>query len=251
MRSFGGRVARLLGVAILAHCHNKTMRILICLTAVLTFAACAHATLIVGNVEDPDSVSFAAGGANNCSTGPTTAIDAGFSISTDGPACFPYSAGWSFLDNGQWFSLPALADNSGHTTVTINLGGSFSAAWGFMDYFLDCSGPDGCSYFGNDPTVTALDKNGNVIETADIKNRLDGSSSGDFNYLAGDTVGFTETTSDIAYLQISGDLIAITDISRTGEAPEPATLGLCGIALVAMGVLSRRRCSPASSTSKK
>jgi hypothetical protein len=157
-------------------------------------------------------------------------------VTSNGAACLPFTGGWNFGDNGQWFTLPALTDNSGTTTITINLGGEYSAVWGWMNYYEDCSDFEACVDYGNDPTITALDKNMNVLETEDIFGVLSGSSSGDIDFLSGSTVGLTQTTADIAYLQIGGDFIAMTDISVSG-APEPATLTLSALALAALCLL--------------
>jgi len=199
--------------------------------ASLLLSVSAHADLIVGLPPAPNSISFTDGGISNCSAAGTTGTDAGFSITTDGAACLPYTGGLSFVDNGQWFSLPALIDTSGTTTLTIKLGGTYSAVWGFMNYALVCPPDFGeCSYGAHDPTVTALDINKNVLETHDIAGFLNGSSSGDVDFLAGDTVGISRSTSDIAYLQIGGDNIAMTNISLSGSTPEPSTITLFAFA---------------------
>jgi hypothetical protein len=216
------------------------LQVAIFVAAALTLPVGARADLIVGILPGANSISFADGGLSNCSAGATTGTDAGFSISTDGAACLPFSGPWAFADNGQWYGLPALGDYSGTSTVTIDLGGSFSAVWGFMNYALSCDGELGaCTYFGNDPTITALDKDKNVLETEDIAGVLSGSSSGDIDFLAGDYVGLSQSTADIAYLQFGGDYIAMTNISTSG-VPEPSTLALLAMGLSVMAMWGRR-----------
>jgi hypothetical protein len=219
--------------------NRFTYRALFLLGASCALSLSAQADLIFGIPSNPDAVSFGDGGVSNCSSGPTTTTDGGFNISTDGAACFPYSQGWSFLDNGQWLSLPALVDDSGTTTITIDLGGSYSAVWGQMDYYLDCTDFSfGCSYAGNDPTITALDKKMNVLQSFDLAGVLAGESQ-DTDYLAGGTLGISQSTADIAYFQISGDYIAITNISLT--APEPRTTALAVLALGAVAIPRKHR----------
>ncbi len=213
--------------------NSTSSRVWILLTASLAISVCAHASLIVGDLFSGTVTSFGDGN-SNCSTGPTTEIDSGFSISTNGAACFSYTAGWSFASNGTWFSLPALSDDSGSTTLTINLNGEYSSVAGFMNYAWACPDfPAPCTYIGNDPTVTALDKNMNVLETEDISGWLDVGDDSEFDFTAGDNVELTQSTSDIAYLQFGGDFIAMTDISLAGPAPEPPTSALSALALLA------------------
>jgi hypothetical protein len=178
-------------------------------------------------------------GTSSCSDGPASTTLGGLNVSSDGAACFAYH-GWSFADNGSWFALPALADASlsGTTTITIDLGASYSSAWGFVDYGLGCSGFD-CTTYGNDPTITALDENKNVIESFDLSaSYVILGSNNEFEYEAGRTVGFSESSADIRYFQIGGDNIAITNISTM--TPEPATFALTALALIGLCFAWRR-----------
>ena len=218
------------------------MRILTLLVVASALPFAASADLINGVILGPHTISFGDGGISDCSAGPATTTDGGFSVSTNGAACFPVY-GWDFADNGIWDTLPALADNSGTTTITVDLGGSYSAVWGFMDYGFSCNFDTGCSTptFGNDPTITALDKNMNVIETADLLPFGGLGNSGDLDFLAGDTFGFSESTPDIAYFQFGGDGIAMTDISLFTPVPEPASQAITAFALAILGWLGRRK----------
>lgn len=212
------------------------MRIFLIVTGTLLFPICASAGLIFDS-SLATAVNFANGGTSNCSAGPATGVVGGYHVSTDGAACFPYSAPLSFADNGEWDPpFAALLDFSSTTTITIALGGSYSAVWGFLDYGLGCpgdfSGP--CTYTGNDPTITALDSKMNVIESADLVGYILGSNR-EFNFEAGRAVGFSESSPDIAYLQIGGDYIALADLAVSGPAaPEPATYvtGTLALALI-------------------
>jgi hypothetical protein len=206
------------------------------LAAILVVPFCASADLIIDTL--PGTIDFADGGISNCSDVAATASVAGFGVSTNGAACFPYSAGWSFADNGQWDPpFAVIADNSGYTTITINLEGLYSSVWGLIDYGLGC-GPDSCSIFGNDPTIAVLDSKGNVIESRDINGYIFGSTD-EFDFDAGRVLGFSESTPEIAYFQIGGDFIGMADISLAGAAtiPEPSTIVLAGLALFIMGWL--------------
>src|SRR4051812_2020427 len=99
----------------------RTTRAAALLFTSLALPVFTRADLIVGLPPAANSISFADGGISNCSPVGTTGTDAGFSITTDGGACIPYTGGWSFVDNGLWFTLPALIDTTGATTITINL----------------------------------------------------------------------------------------------------------------------------------
>ncbi len=188
------------------------------------------------------TVTFDSGvGYSGCTSGPHAAIDAGLSISSDGDSCFPYSGNWTFGDNGEWDSLSLIGDGSGNTTLTINLGGLYSSVGGFMNYQFFSGHASGVYTFnGYDPTIAALDVDGHVIESYDLfwdpNFGFGGLNNGHF-------AGFAEPGAEIAYFQISGDGIAMHNISL--GTPEPTTWLLCGVGLL---LVARRRPMAASVT---
>jgi len=214
------------------------MRILLLTTVALVLPFSASADLIISYDSAPAGAVTTTfdGGSGGCSSNPMTAIDAGFSITSDGPACFPASTQLDFLENGSWINLPYIEDGSGSTTLTINLGGYYSYAGGFINYGLNS--PDFNTYGpeGNDPTITALDANMNVIESFDIFRILNGEDS-DEN--AGAYFGISESADDISYLQISGGGIAMTNLALV--SPESGTWALAALALIGMGFVALRK----------
>ncbi len=203
--------------------------------AVASLPLVAPAAVIFEQPVPATTVTFDPGvGSSGCTSGPQTAIDAGLSISSDGDSCFPYSGAWTFGDNGEWGSLSLIGDGSGNTTLTINLGGLYSSVGGFMNYQFFSGHSSGVYTFnGYDPTIAALDADGHVIESYDLfwdpNFGFGGLGNGHF-------AGFTESSNEIAYFQISGDGIAMHNISL--GTPEPTTWLLCGVGLLAA---ARRR----------
>jgi hypothetical protein len=181
------------------------------------------------------TTAFGVGGISGCSSGPQAVIDAGFRISSSDAACINYSGYFNLDDNGIWQNTGLIGDGSGSTTITIDLGGYFSYAGGFISYgfYFD---PDlfGVFPLGNDPVITALDINRNVLQSYDIFEYNLGQSS-DIN--SGRVFGISSANEDISYLQISGSQIVMSDISLV--SPEPATWMLSLSALAAMALFIR------------
>jgi hypothetical protein len=173
---------------------------------------------------------FDGGGIANCSTGPKSIIDAGFSISSDGAACMPFSGLLNLGDSGIWQNTNLIADASGFTTITIDLGTLASYAGGFMNYafFFD---PDTLDVFpaGNDPMIAALNADHTVLQSYDIFGLGGLGQSSDVN--DGRFFGISSPAGDIRYLQISGSGIVMSDVAIV-PTPEPSTCALFVIALL-------------------
>ncbi len=78
-------------------------------------------------------------GGTTCNGGVTAEIDAGFTITSTGPACFPYSNGWglgSSSGNGTWDPGFSLIGTNGSDIVIISLGKLASSVGGFMNYAI-------------------------------------------------------------------------------------------------------------------
>ena len=88
---------------------------------------------------------------------------------------------------------------------------------------------------GSDPTITALDANKNVIESFDMFGFINVDY---FDVNNGECFGFTDSSPEIAYFQISGG-ISMSDMPVSG--PELATWVLSGLALAAVGLIMRKR----------
>jgi hypothetical protein len=213
------------------------MRTLLLLTALTALALPATADVISTVPAGATTVTFD-GGPTCVPSGPQTVTDAGFSMSSDGDACFSYSGFWNLDDNGYWDNLPLIGDYSGSTTITINLGGLHSYVGGDLNFAEFSDWTTGNSPAGNDPVIAALDANGQVIESIDIFTYLGGEYT-DVN--ASFFLGISETTPEIAAFQISGSDIAMTDLSMDPTAPEPATMMLSASGLLALRFLRRRK----------
>jgi hypothetical protein len=210
------------------------MRLPALLFLAVALPAAASADLIVSLSSLPVGIvpiEFDGGSSVNCSSGPKSVIDAGFGISSDGPACMPYSGNVYLEDNGLWENKPSIGDVSGATTITIDLGGNFGYVGGFMSYgfIFDY---DTFSVFpaGNDPTITALDSNHNVLQSYDIFALTGLGQFSDVN--DGAYYGISSGTYGISYLQISGSGIVMSDIGL--GTPEPSTWTLLVIAFLAL-----------------
>ena len=190
------------------------------------FAIPASADLLTVKPSGGTTTTFAAG--STCSGFASSGTDAGFAISTNGPSCFPYNANFGFSSNGSWSGFGLIGDNSGTTSLTINLGGTYSSVGGFMDYAVTSSGP-----FGNHPTISALASDGTtVLESYDLFISAPINTPGQTN--AGAFRGISRNTADIAYFRIGGSYIAEHDITLSA-VPEPTGIVLLATILAAVG----------------
>lgn len=216
------------------------MRVLALLAATVLVPLSAAAGLVVSYDGPPAgaiSTALDGGSGANCSEAARSTADAGFQVSANGAACIGYSGQFDFSDNGIWTGIPLIADASGATTITIDLHGYFSYAGGFINYGISFD-PETLTVTanGNDPIVTALDANMEIVDSYDI-----------FEYHLGQWndvndglyLGISSLDKSISYLQISGSGIAISDISVV--APEPGTGLLGALALVSLGLFVRSR----------
>ena len=184
------------------------------------------------------TTTFPVGSGDGC-VGESTAIVAGFSIHGSGPWCHERSVFFNFDTNGNWtdFGLVAVNTSTAATsTVTINLGGLFGTVGGFMNYCPsadpDCQGV---------PLIEALALDGlTVLESYNLAvsapiSTPSGQNEGAFR-------GISRVSPDIAFFRISGNWIAMHDITLADSAvPEPATGLLAFTALTAIGLMRRRR----------
>lgn len=200
-----------------------------------------HAGLITTAPANGTTTVFDGGTAlAGCHTGPSSGVDAGFTISADSDACFNYSAFWEFgvpgngFDGSPYFNSwlqPLIGDATGFTTVTIDLHGSYSAVGGYIDY----TDP----YDTQDPVlgpavITALAADGHtVLQSYNLETDAPFYGDIDLNYMElnqGDFRGITDPAGGIAFFQISGANIAMHDITLVSGVPEPSTLGLFAVA---------------------
>jgi hypothetical protein len=166
---------------------------------------------------------------STCSSGPSAGVDAGFSVSASGDACYPYGDGWGLGANGYW-SISLIGDNSGASMITIDLGGLFTSAGGFVNY---------SPTFGT-ALIEALGVDGTtVLESYDIAAVAPISTA--FGQDAGAFRGISRPSADIAYLRFGGSYMAMHDITLEDNAvPEPTSVLLIACGLAALGVLRRR-----------
>jgi hypothetical protein len=171
------------------------------------------------------------GGGPDCFSGPSSGSVAGFAISADNDACYNYSDGWGLSGNGSW-SMSLIGDNSGSTIITIDLGGLYFSAGGFMNYAPD---------YGT-PVIAALAADGvTVLESYDLSLLAPIDTPGATD--EGAFRGISRGSADIRYLQIGGSYTAMHDITLNGGTsgvPEPASVFLAGFALAGLACVRRR-----------
>jgi hypothetical protein len=144
------------------------------------------------------------------------------------------------IDNGSWNNFAWVGGYcfSGGCTATIDLGGLYASVGGFMNYVASDGSPSG----PGDPVITALAADGvTVIESYDLATSASISTPGGLN--AGAFRGISSSSSDIAYLELSGSYLIMHDITLNNtlnSIPEPATFGLAGLVLAAIGLFRRK-----------
>ncbi|MBL8173047.1 MAG: PEP-CTERM sorting domain-containing protein [Bryobacterales bacterium] len=203
------------------------------LSAALTLSLVpAHAGLITSS-PGGTTTTFPGGPFNPGCGGASSAVVAGFSITSGGNWCHDYSDGWGFLANGFWgtgFGL--VGDNNSGGPITINLGGLYSVVGGFMNYAPELG----------TAVITALAADGiTVLESYDLVSAAPISTPSSSN--AGAFRGIQRGSADIRYLRFGGSAMAMHDITLDGGVsgvPEPSTLSMLGAAALAT-VLVRRR----------
>jgi hypothetical protein len=189
-----------------------------------------QASLITTAAAGATTTTFA-GGSTICA-GSCSGTDAGFGITiSSGGGVFNYDHTFVLLSNGAWnpngaTGFAMIGDESGSSTVTINLGAGYSSAGGFINYSESATAPTG----PKDPTITALAADGTtVLESDDLATLAPISTPGGNN--AGAFRGISLANNSIYYLQISGSFIVEHDISLTQmpsspAVPEPSSFGL-------------------------
>jgi hypothetical protein len=104
-----------------------------------------------------------------------------------------------------------------------------------MNYSVSSGSP----YGPGDPVIAAIAADGTtVLESYDLATADPISTPSGLN--AGAFVGISRPTADIAYFRISGSYLTEHDITLSSSSvPEPATMGIAGLALVSL--LLRRK----------
>jgi PEP-CTERM motif len=165
-------------------------------------------------------------------------VAGGFTVT--GETLWYGDSSFGLLDNGSWDSFAWVGGYcySGDCTATINLGGLYASVGGFMNYAASGGG----AYGPGDPVISAIAADGTtVLQSYDLVTDAPISTPSGLN--AGAFRGISSSTADIAYLRISGSYLIMHDITLSSAAasvPEPATAGVVGLGLVALGFLRRR-----------
>jgi len=165
-------------------------------------------------------------GANTIyATGPVS-LGSGVTFRTTNPDGSLIGSGpYSFTDNGTWGSTITLAgldvDQFGDDkfTMTFAFANPVSAVGGIVDYAVFPS-----SGF-SDVVITALGTKGQILASYDLN------SKDPISGAAGQFVGISQSTADIAAFTLSNSAVAIQDLtfSRVGGStamPEPGSVGL-------------------------
>ena len=136
--------------------------------------------------------------------------------------------------NGSFDSTPVYIGLDGDTaTGTFSLAAPVSSIGFYFNY---------APGYGNDATIAALDKNGNVFESWDLATYAPISTPGGLNQF--EFRGISESTADIYGLQFSGAYMLATGTANGAvvpSVPEPATTALMVGGLALMGAMIRRR----------
>lgn len=166
------------------------------------------------------------------SSGPSV-VAGGFTV-TGSPDVWYGDTSYGFYLNGTWDGLAWVGGvcPDGGCTATFDLGGSFAAVGGFMNYAAS-SGP---------ATITALAADGvTILETYDLTAVAPISTPSLVN--EGAFRGIARGAADIAYLRTFGAYLVLHSITLSSSAavPEPATFFLAGLALCALAAWRARR----------
>lgn len=156
--------------------------------------------------------------------------------SSPSSALYLYNGSWGLNSNGSWTSsrngYMGIWPNNGPVRVTFGNAPISGFAF-FMNYVPN---------FGAPTVLSAYDAGGALLESFDVTNLAAISTPGGVD--AGAVRGIQRGAADIAYLEISGQGTVLDDLTfgRGGQqVPEPATLGLFGLAIAALGSIRRKK----------
>jgi PEP-CTERM motif len=165
-------------------------------------------------------------GANSITTMGPVSVGAGVTFQSTNPDGSILGSGpYSFNDNGTWNSsltfagLDVDAFGNDQYTMTFTFAHPVAAVGGLLNYAVfEFSG-------FSDATISALNSSGMVLESYDIDQLAPISTPGATN--AEEFLGIARSQSDIAAFALSNSAIAITDLTFSGNVPEPNTTALC------------------------
>jgi hypothetical protein len=182
-----------------------------------------------------DGVTTVVPGDGGCG-GPSTRTFGQFTASADSNWCTGRSGLFGMAGNGTW-NWSHLGDNTGQTTVTIDLGGLHRSVGAFLNYIPEAVG----GVVGAvSPQIAVLDNNQQLLELYNIGQVAPISTPGQFN--GGAFRGIERATEDIRYFQIRGSFLLIHDLTLVpSPVPEPGSALLVAAGLSAAVAIRRWR----------
>lgn len=158
-----------------------------------------------------------------------------------GGSLFGYTGGYGFGANGFWDGslgpMAGLNDDSG--TMAFRFSTPVRGVGGFINHFPNDRTPTTIAVYRADGHSESFSFNldfGFPVPLPDDNNPGTGVGANQGRFL-----GFTESQPSIIAFTLSGNFVAITDLTVDGVVPEPASGTLIGLGLLASAWIGRRK----------
>lgn len=159
----------------------------------------------------------------------------GITWSSDVPSSFGYDRFYGFQDNGAWYLQPMIGLSQASGTMRLSFDTPVSGVGGYFNY-----AQSGGTALGDAPTIAVYGADHALLDAFVLDFDTGRSDHGGFFY------GFDVGSARIAYFEMSGAYIGMTNLrvldgdTRPTDVPEPGTALLAGAALLAIRVTARR-----------